>query len=412
MPSPAHVAARRNVTLYPWFSAVVVTPVFLPVLVLFYQENGLDLAQVFLIQGLFSAAMVALEVPTGMLADRLGKRRGLVLACLAMSASMVVYGLSGSFAAFLLAEVIFAIGAALLSGADTALLYDSLKLLGREAEYTRLEGRASSVRMVAFALCNLLGGALGSVDLRATLWVSAIGPLIAFLIALRFREVLPQAPADSARESLRSSATLLGQALKFVRKHQLVRWYVTLMAVLTGCSGWLLWMYQPYMELGGLPVWAFGVAFASFNLVAAASSHLAHRVEDLLGERGVLYALAVFHVGAVLLLALFVGPLSFVFVWGHQVVRGLGRPIINRRILRFTYADKRATVLSLASLVGRLFFAVTGPVMGWFVARTDLVTGLWAQAAIGAALLAMLFIALRRVPEKYFKVKAAVLQRS
>ena len=61
------------------------------------------------------------------------------------------------------------------------------------------------------------------------------------------------------------------------------------------------------------------------------------------------------------LMATFVGPMSFLFAAGHSIVRGTIRPILNYRILQYTYADKRATVLSLNTMGGRLFFAMTGP---------------------------------------------------
>ena len=402
---------ERNLALYPLFLAICFTPVMLPVIVLFWEENGLDLFQVFALQGLFAVAVVLLEVPTGMVADRLGKRASLLGAVSLLLVGMFIYALGHGFGTFLLAEVVLAVGAALLSGADTSLLYDSLKALGREAEYKRLEGRARGLQMTAFAVCNLLGGLIGSFSYRATLWASLIGPALGLLVALRFTEVQERKSATSLSEGLRGYLGLIRQSGRFVRKHALVRWYIAFLAVLSGSATWLLWLYQPYMQHVGLPVWAFGVAFAVFGLFAALVSSQAHRLDDLLGERGTLLALIGLQVGVPVFMAVFVHPAAVLLILGHQAVRALARPIIADRLLRYTWADKRSTVLSIASLVGRLFFAATAGIIGLVARATDLPGVLLFEGLAIALLLTALWEVYRRIPGKYFAVKESVVER-
>ena len=280
--SPAARTSRieRNLRLYPVVQAIVFTPVMLPIIVLFWEDNGLDMLEVFVLQGLFAVAMAVAEVPTGMVADRLGKKTSLTAGVLIVLVGMFVYGLGHGFAAFLAAEVLLALGIALLSGADSSLLYDSLDALGRTAEYTRREGRARSVQMVSFAASNLLGGVIGSYDYRAAVWASMIGPAIALFVVLQLTEVQPVQRTTGFSEAWRGYRSLVGQTLKFVRKHALVRWYIVLLAVMGMGQTWLLWLYQPYMAHVELPVWSFGIAFAGFNLFAAFASHRAAAAAD------------------------------------------------------------------------------------------------------------------------------------
>jgi len=405
-------AVEANLVHYRWFSAIAWTPFMLPILVLFWQDNGLDMFDVYLLQGLFAVAVVVLEVPTGMVADRLGKRTSLIAACLTLSVSMGGYALGTSFWHFLAAEVGTAIGAALISGADSALLYDSLHRLGREEEYTRHEGRARGVQLVSFAFANLLGGVIGDYDLRAAMWATVIGPSLAFFIALRFVEVAPPPALGGWRAGWQDYLRLLEEATRFVRKHRLVRWNIGVLAVLTGSASWLLWMYQPYMSFSGLPVWAFGIAFAVFNLSAAFSSRMSHDFRERLGLRGALSVIAGLQVMPPLLMAAFIHPASFLFVLGHQAVRGLGRPLISAEILRHTYADKRATVLSIASLCGRLFFALTAPLIGLVTERADIPTSLTVQSGVLIVIVGWLAWRYRAIPAKYFTVKSAVEERT
>ena len=225
---------EQNIWRYEAFTALSFTPVMIPVVVLFWQANGLNLFDVFLLQAIFAMAVLVLEVPTGLVADRLGKRTSLLWGSGIEVAGMVTYGLGHGFGAFLAAELLLALGASLYSGAGAALLYDTLKALGREDTFQKRQGRAVAWQMGSFALCNLVGGVVGTYSYRATVWLSAIGPVAALVIALGFREVQARRRTDDWRAGLRSYRDLIGQSLRFVRKHQLVRWQVMFLGVLTG----------------------------------------------------------------------------------------------------------------------------------------------------------------------------------
>lgn len=400
-----------NIWRYQMFVALAFTPFMLPVLVLFWQENGLDMFDVFLLQGIFAVAVVILEVPTGMVADRLGKRVSLIAASSTLLAGMLVYAIGFSFWTFLIAEIILAIGLSLLSGADSALLYDSLKAVGRADDFQQIEGRARAMQMTALALTNLIGGFVGEYSYRLTVWMSAIGPLIGLLLAIGFVEVNPTVRPLTLREGFRSYWTLISQSFRFVRKHRLVRWYVAFFAVTGGGLSWLLWLYQPYMELVGLPVWAFGVAFAGFSLFAAMISHFAHKIEKYLGQMKTILLIILLMLLPLPLMAFFLGPLSVLWILSHQAARAMHHPITKGWILRYTFADKRATVLSMGALGARLFFAVTSPLIGLVTREASLTSSLLFQWMVLAVLYGALLISFRRIPDKYFTVKDTVLQR-
>jgi MFS family permease len=378
----------------------------LPIIVVFWQDCGLDMLQIFWLHTLFAISVVVLEVPTGMVADRLGKRTSLLFGMVVIFAGMIGYALSQTFVSFLLVEIALALGFAFYSGADSALLYDSLKALKREDEFKRIEGETNAIRLVSFALCNLIGGVVGDWSLVGAVWASAIGPCLGIFVVFGFVEVQPRDAQENMREALRSYRQLLRQALKFVRKHQYVRWQILLFSVLSGSGTWLVWLYQPYMAESGLDIWAFGGAFALFNLVAALCSKRAHEFETRLGGWRSNLVFALLLILPLLLMATFIGPLSFLFILGHQAVRGFARPIITDRILQYTYADKRATVLSLNSMGGRLFFALTGPLVGWLSDVQPMSVCLQGQAGSLLILFIVLGWMYLRIPKKYFEAKA------
>jgi fucose permease len=122
---------ETTLRLFPWFAALSLVPLMVPVMVLFWEDNGLDTFDIYVLQAAFALASVLLEVPTGLVADRLGKRASLLSGQIAVAVGCVIYALGTGFWSFLVAEVVLALGVSLLSGADAALLYDSLQRLGR-----------------------------------------------------------------------------------------------------------------------------------------------------------------------------------------------------------------------------------------------------------------------------------------
>ena len=98
------------------------------VITLFWKDQiGLSLAQILLLQGVFSLATLLMEYPSGYLSDLLGYRFSLLLASALGVAGWGFYTVADSFAGVLLAEVLLGVSFAFISGADSALLFETLR---------------------------------------------------------------------------------------------------------------------------------------------------------------------------------------------------------------------------------------------------------------------------------------------
>ncbi len=121
-------------------------------LVPFFLERGLSLTEIFLLQSIFSVAVVLWELPSGYIADKLGRARTIQVSGPIAVVAMIAYGFSGEFWQMAACELLLAVANGLLSGADQALLYDSLKAEGKESEYERWSKRINSRLFLATAL--------------------------------------------------------------------------------------------------------------------------------------------------------------------------------------------------------------------------------------------------------------------
>jgi len=100
--------------------------VIMPVIVLFFQDIGLDLQEIMILTASYSLSVALMEIPSGYTADQIGRKKTLVLGCTLAFLGFVLFSLSYSFWWFLIAEVLLGIGNSFISGADSALMYDSL----------------------------------------------------------------------------------------------------------------------------------------------------------------------------------------------------------------------------------------------------------------------------------------------
>lgn len=156
----------RNTTLFILFRVLFSARFYYPVLAILFLDFGLTLEQFALLNAIWAASIVVLEVPSGALADRWGRARMVQLASGFMVAEMAVLVFVPLdhpwvvFAAFAVNRVLSGAGEACASGADEALAYDSLKAEGRESEWPSVLRRLMRWQSVAFVGAMLLGAAV------------------------------------------------------------------------------------------------------------------------------------------------------------------------------------------------------------------------------------------------------------
>jgi len=112
-----------------------------PYLPLFMGENGIDKSSYSLLAAIHALSIIFLEIPSGYLADAIGRKKTLIVGAVLGALGYVIYSMSYSFHGFLLAVVALGIGQSMISGADSAMLYESLVATNKVKDYSRYEGR-------------------------------------------------------------------------------------------------------------------------------------------------------------------------------------------------------------------------------------------------------------------------------
>jgi predicted MFS family arabinose efflux permease len=365
----------RDLRLFYLFRLLATSYLWVPVSVLLMQQRGLSFSEIMVLGALYCAVVVLVEVPTGVFADRIGRRRSMMLGTLAMAGSCVVAWRADSFEAFALAEALAAVSMALCSGADSAYLFDLLREHGRLDEYGHRESTASALHLAGSAVACAAGGLLGQVDLALPYLVTAAVSLLAFVVAAAMREERPASsaarrpPAEVARAWLAHMRAAGGM----VRRSGRLAWLIGYSAVVFVILRAAAYAYQPFLSAQGFDPAATGLVYAASYLLAALVAMRTPRLRRRFGDEPLLWALLAGLAGSFVALAEVTGPVVVLLLAAQAVANGLYSPLV-KPLLNREIADSRlrATVLSVESIVRRAAMGAFAPVAGLYGAHATM----------------------------------------
>jgi MFS family permease len=330
--------------------------------------------------------MVSTELPSGYLADVWGCRRTILFGAILGTLGILIYSFSSDFYSFILAEIVLGIGFSFISGADSALLYDSLKAENREDEYIKHEGRITSAGNFAEALAGVAGGLLATISLRTPYYFQIFVAAIAIPAAFFLKE--PQHVLDRTRLKMKEILSIV----KLTYQQKEMRSAILISSLTGAATLTYAWFVQPYFQKAGVPVSVFGILWTLLNLSAGVFSMFSYRVERFLGKRNSLLFIVVFISLGFILTSLEISLAGIAILFGFYMVRGIATPVLKDQINQYTDSKVRATILSVRNLEIRLIFAAIGPVLGYLTDTFSLQIALMVTGIIyfGAAMWSIL----------------------
>jgi MFS family permease len=399
---------NNNIRLYPWFLAASNGHAWITVFFL-YMSQSLSLDQVIQLSAVYYLSVFMLEVPSGYFSDRIGRRTTLMIAAGALVASYCCFIIGGNFWWFAAGQFLLAAGIAMQSGTDTALLYDSLKAIGRESEYAGREANAEQWGLIMLAIATLSGGALGLIDLRLAYVFSLFSAIIMAVLVWRFVEPVHADETTALPQSF--GRVILSCFVKL--REPLLGWIFFVGIVLYALAHIVYEFYQPYITLLQLPLLATssyaplisGVVISISMFGGAIGARASIAWQSKLGLIGVLAVAMLVQLGIVAAMAIAVSPLVLALVCGRNFPMALVHAPVRAAIAPRIQRAQRATYLSLQGLSERLFFALlllglaSGLEKGAPIAESTLLGILTSTLWIGIAAALMLFIFSGRIQQ-------------
>jgi MFS family permease len=338
-----------------WFLLIM------PIVVLFFQDNGLSMKEVLLLQSIFSIGVVLFEVPSGYFSDVVGRKTSIIIGSVLATIGFSVYIVSYSFIGFLIAELTLGLGASFISGTDSALLYDTLAISNREKDYPKIEGRLSSISNFSEAIASFLGGFIALISLRTPFYIETFLVFLTIPVAFTLIE-----PPKQKNENKQGAIKEIVKIVKYsIHEHYEIKWLIFYSGFIGASTLTMVWFIQPYFTLVELPLAYFGVVWGILNISVGIFSLYAYKIELLVGKKVALISLIFIAFMGYIFLGIFDSLWGILFIFLFYFVRGVSGPILKNYVNQLISSDMRATVLSVKNLFTRLVFAIVGPFIGW-----------------------------------------------
>jgi MFS family permease len=335
--------------------------VFQSYYIIFLTVNGLSYTDISLIFVGNFLALAILNLFAGDFADRHGRKKAILIGGAINVVGFLVYGLSSSILLFLLAEIILAGSAALISGSVEAWFVDSLRTENKLNEAKRAFPLNSSVSNLLGIVGGVVGSVLASFALNLPMLVGALLTAVATLFALFFFK-------ENFGERSSRFAGLLKESLSHFRHSHALR-DLTYAEMFRTCAVIVYFIiYQPYLVLAGMGEEFLGIYFSVLMISMVAGNLLSIRVAQKLGRHRML-ALA----GILLFASYILQPLVHTYLLAGLLfalsgfTSGLAMPTVmiwrNSLIPSRIRASSLALLSSLLNLGAGAMTLALGPVI-------------------------------------------------
>ncbi|MCD1259258.1 MFS transporter [Paenibacillus athensensis] len=358
---------------------------------LYWEQRGMTVEMVVYTEIIYAVTIVLLEVPTGILADRLS-RKALIVAGAAMGCCEFALLLGASqFWHFALVVFLAGIGRSAASGSENALLYETLAQLGKPEAFEKQLGRLNAFDLAGTMLAALCGGLLAArFPLALNYWLSLGSAVVSLAFACWLTEPAAAADREEPGEAAAEAALMpvreyVRASLLFFRNRPGVR-FVLLAGMLLGASiSFIDEFWQLYVGKLGVPVGAFGLVSTCLFLLRMPGSLLAYKLKGRFSSKGLLAsAYAAFAVGF--------ACMAWLGGWGGLAAMalvclfaGIVEPLCAGYLHHRIDSSMRATLDSFQSLGVGAATSLVGLGFGYFSSQVDVSGGYGFLAVVCAA---------------------------
>jgi MFS family permease len=370
---------------------------------IFLLDAGLSNLEAFAANAFFTAGMVLFEVPTGIVADTVGRRASYLAGTLTLAGSTLLYVLlwqiKGPFWSWALVSMLIGLGFTFFSGAVDAWLVDALDATGFDGNLESVFGRGQVVSGVAMLTGSVVGGYIAQVtSLGVPFVLRACVLVVMFVLAFIFMRDIGFTPTRG-EGVVRGIKRISGASIEYGWRVPAVKWIMLASPFTAGVGIYAFYALQPYLlELRGNPN-AYGIAGLVAAIVAGAQivgGFAAPWIRGLFERRtSALFAATAASAVTLALIGVansFWGVIALIVVWA--LLFAAQTPIHSAYLNGLIPSQQRATILSFDSMIGSSGGVVVQPVLG----RSADAWGYAGSYVLGAGIstLALPFILLAR----------------
>ena len=333
--------------------------------VLYMVYKGLPLWQIGIVEGIFHVASFLFEVPSGALADLLGRKNVIIAGriCSALSASINLF--STNLFGFSIGFVISALGYNLNSGSEEALIYDSLKQVNCEKDYLNVNSKLNLIIEISQGLSTFIGGVLAEYSYVYCYITAIVISLLSLIPAFMFNEPLKEDKDKEfnnikERTSLKNHFKTCYEILK--NNTEIIKILIYFPVVFTFDTVVYFYGQQYFSELGfnKIDISLIMLLSGLFSCFGALSCE---KVMSLLGDKTKYLASILMGISIIMISGKNIA-VSVIFFAIMTYANALLYPIQSSSLNKLIPSEQRATIISIDSMIFSLSMICIFPITG------------------------------------------------
>lgn len=362
-------SSRSTATRLGFVHFLLESQFWFPIWVVFLLQKDFSLGQIVIADMVFRTSIVILEVPLGVVGDRLGRKKTYFLGALFAAITYLVFTITTSFILLLICWVLWAFFWSLISGTNTAYRYELLASKAGQRGDIRIFGYFNSIAAAALLISHTSAGYLYSIHPALPIWFNVVFSIIAAVLILTLPSVQVEVQASATyRKMIRS-------LVKLVKSNSSILPLVGIMALWTAYHWTPTLIFQPLLQELGLPKSSFGLVFAIFTGMGILSGMITGRLAQIFGNFPVIITSLILQVAAVACTAF--GGNLFIILGGIVILRfayNLSEPILAILLNREINNSIRASMISIVNLLASLIMILSRPLVGLVAAKYSVAT--------------------------------------
>lgn len=331
---------------------------------LFLMAKGFSMTNIMILEVIFMTLTLLLEVPSGAFADLFGRKISLFISSIAITIAFILFGIGTNFTTILIAEILMAFCYSFHSGADSAFIYDSLKEIKKEKQYSKIYGRAEFIAISTLSISSFIGVIISQfIGMKLLFFITSLFFFMWGLSVLTFNE-----PPIHKKLKDRNYIKHLKNAIKFTLEHKTIRnliIYYGLFAALGHLSWFVL---QPYFISQEIGFYFLGIGmlfyFFPFGIGLLLADKLIKKTRNIISPKNLLYILLLAS-GISFIAASLLNPIiGMIPIAIMSFTCGIRDIFISKEINIHTGSHHRATVLSIQNISKGIMYAIFAPLIG------------------------------------------------
>lgn len=341
---------------------------------LFWEERGMTIQMVVYAEIIFAITVVLLEVPTGIIADKWGRKHMIVLSALLGCCEFLILVYATEFWHFALVVFLAAIGSSASSGAENALLYDSLLSARKEQSFEKYLGRLNALDISSIMLAALCGSLLADrFGYAFNYWISFVSMLVSLCITLMLVE--PAGGRHGENDQQIPVHVYITASLRLFRDNKGVL-LVVLSGMVTGAAiNFIDEFWQTYLDRLGIPVIYFGLFSAAMFLIRLPGNIMAYMLLSRFSYRLLLSGVTAVLALCFIYLSIIKDYSGLAAMFFICLFAGMIEPLAAGYLHHRIDSSMRATMGSFQSLGENAVLILTGLGFGYFSSKYDVFGG-------------------------------------